>query len=423
MMNGRRNALRSLVAVAFASLIGLSGAAAQSGNPIKVGVGLSLTGGSAAAGKMIQASLDIWRDDVNAKGGLLGRPVELVVYDDQSSPANVPSLYTKLITVDKADLLLGPYATNFVAPAMPTIMQNNKMTISFTAIGINDKFNYPKYFSMVPVGPDGVKAFSKGFFEIAAQQKPKPQTVALLGADAEFARSAIDGAKEELKKHGFKIVYDQSYPPATTDFSPMIRAIQATNADIVYIGAYPPDNVGIIRAANEIGLTPKMFGGAMIGMLITPIRVQLGPAANGLVIVETFLPSPKLKFDGLDSVMQRYQAKAGELKTDPLGFAFVPIGYAAGQVLAKAVTETKSLDHDKLAAYMSANPFDTVVGKVKFAKDGEWTEARQFTTQVQNVAPNNLDQFRDGSRTPVLWPPAYKSGDLIYPYADARKKP
>jgi branched-chain amino acid transport system substrate-binding protein len=422
-MNGRRNALRSLVAVAFASLIGLTGAAAQSGNPIKVGVGLSLTGGSAPAGKMIQASLDIWRDDVNAKGGLLGRPVELVVYDDQSSPANVPGLYTKLITVDKADLLLGPYATNFVAPAMPTIMQNNKMTISFTAIGINDKFNYPKYFSMVPVGPDGVKAFSKGFFEIAAQQKPKPQTVALLGADAEFARSAIDGAKEELKKQGFKIVYDQSYPPSTTDFSPMIRAIQATNADIVYIGAYPPDNVGIIRAANEIGLTPKMFGGAMIGMLITPIRVQLGPAANGLVIVETFLPSPKLKFEGLDSVMQRYQAKAGELKTDPLGYAFVPIGYAAGQVLAKAVTETKSLDHDKLAAYLSANPFDTVVGKVKFAKDGEWTEARQFTTQVQNVAPNNLDQFRDGSRTPVLWPPAYKSGEFIYPYADARKKP
>jgi branched-chain amino acid transport system substrate-binding protein len=423
MMNGRRHALRLLAAAALASLISLSDAAAQSGNPIKVGVGLSLTGGSAPAGKMIQAALDIWRDDVNAKGGLLGRPVEIVIYDDQSTPSNVPGIYTKLITVDKADLLLGPYATNFVAPAMPTIIQNNKMTISFTAIGINRHFNYPKYFSMVPVGPDGVNAFSKGFFEIAAQQKPKPQTVALLGADAEFARSAIDGAKEELKKHGFKIVYDQSYPPPTTDFTPMLRAIQATNADIVYIGAYPPDNVGIIRAANEIGLTPKMFGGAMIGMLITPIRVQLGPMANGLVIVETFLPSPKLQFAGLDSVMQRYQAKAGELKTDPLGFAFVPIGYAAGQVLAKAVSETKSLDHNKLAAYVSANPFDTVVGKVTFAKDGEWTEARQFTTQMQNVVPSNLDQFRDGSKTPVLWPPAFKSGDIIYPYADARKKP
>jgi branched-chain amino acid transport system substrate-binding protein len=415
---------RVLLAIAFAALAILQGpldASAQSG-PIKVGVGLALTGGGAAPGKMLLASIELWRDDVNAKGGLLGRQVEVITYDDQSNPSNVPGIYTKLITVDKVDLLLGPYATNFVAPAMPTIIQHNKMTLSLTAIGINRHFNYNKYFSMVPVGPDGVNAFSKGFFLIAAQQKPKPQTVAILAADAEFARSASDGAREELKKNGFKLIYDQSYPPNTTDFTPMVRAVQAANPDIFYVAAYAPDNVGIIRAANEINLQPKMFGGAMIGMLITPIRVQLGPIANGLVIVETFLPSPKLQFPGLDSVLTRYQAKAGELKTDPLGHAFVPMGYAAGQVLAKAVTETKSLDHDKLAAYIHANKFDTVVGEVSFAKDGEWTMARQFTTQVQNVAPNNLDQFRDGSRTPVLWPPEYKTGDLIYPYGDARKK-
>jgi branched-chain amino acid transport system substrate-binding protein len=383
---------------------------------------LALTGAGAAPSKVINTALDIWRDDVNAKGGLLGRPVELVIYDDQSTPANVPNIYTKLITVDKVDLLLGPYGTNFVAPALPTIIQHKKLTISFTAIGINDKFNYDKYFSMVSTGPEGVNAFSIGFFDLAARQNPKPQTVAILAADAEFAQSAAQGAREEIKKHGMKLVYDKSYPPSTTDFAPVVRAVQATNPDIIYIGAYPPDNVGIIRAANEIGLNPKMFGGAMIGMLITPIRVQLGPIANGLVIVETFLPSPKLQFPGLDDMMKRYQAKAGELKTDALGYAFVPMGYAAGQVLAKAVTETKSLDHDKLAAYIHANKFDTVVGTIAFGKDGEWTEARQFTTQVQNVAPNNLDQFRDGSKTPVLWPSEYKSGDIIYPYADARKK-
>ncbi|MEW6450149.1 MAG: amino acid ABC transporter substrate-binding protein [Pseudomonadota bacterium] len=421
MLNVCRNALRAVAAALLVTLLGLTGALAQSG-PIKVGVGLALTGAGAPAGKMILASLELWRDDVNAKGGLLGRQVELIHYDDQSTPSSVPGIYTKLITVDKVDLLMGPYATNFVAPAMPTIIQNNKMTISFTAIGINRHFNYPKYFSMVPVGPEGVDSFSIGFFETAAAQKPKPQTVAFLGADAEFARSAIDGAREQAKKRGFKIVYDQSYPPSTTDFAPMVRAIQATNADIVYIGAYPPDNVGIVRAANEIGLNPKMFGGAMIGMLITPIKVQLGPITNGLVIVETFLPSPKLQFPGLDDVMKRYQAKAGELKTDPLGYAFVPIGYGAGQILAKAVTETKSLDHDKLAAYMKTATFDTVVGDVKFAADGEWTKARQFTTQFQNVQPNNLDQFRDGSKQIILWPQEYKSGEMIYPYENARKK-
>jgi branched-chain amino acid transport system substrate-binding protein len=421
MLNACWNALRTSAAALLVTLLCLCGASAQTG-PIKVGVGLALTGAGASPGKMLLAALEIWRDDVNAKGGLLGRKVELIHYDDQSTPSNVPGIYTKLITVDKVDLLLGPYATNFVAPAMPTIMQHNKMTISLTAIGINRHFNYDKYFSMVPVGPEGINSFSIGFFEVAAAQKPKPQTVAILAADAEFARSASDGAREQAKKRGFKIIYDQSYPPATTDFTPMVRAVQAANPDIFYVAAYPPDNVGIIRAANEINLTPKMFGGAMIGMLITPIRVQLGPIANGLVIVETFLPSPKLQFPGLDDLMKRYQAKAPELKTDQLGYAFVPIGYAAGQTLAQAVTATKSLDHSKLAEYMHKATFKTVVGDVAFAKDGEWTKPRQFTTQVQNVVPNNLDQFRDGSKTPVLYPAEYKSGNIIYPYADARKK-
>src|SRR3954465_1463474 len=316
------NALRAFVAAFVVGLLALSGASAQSGNPIRIGLSLALTGAGAAPSKVINTALDIWREDINAKGGLLGRPVELVIYDDQSTPANVPGIYTKLITVDKVDLLLGPYGTNFVAPAMPTIIQNKKLTISFTAIGINRQFNYDKYFSMVSVGPDGVNAFSIGMFDLAAQQNPRPETVAILAADAEFAQSAAQGARDQIKKHGFKLVYDQSYPPSTTDFGPVVRAVQATNPDIVFIGAYPPDNVGIIRAANEIGLSPKMFGGAMIGMLVTPIKVQLGPIANGLIINENFSAAMAPKIEGLDSVMQRYQAKAGELKTDPLGFAF-----------------------------------------------------------------------------------------------------
>src|SRR5882724_9063843 len=411
-MNARRNALRSLAAVGLASLLGLTGAAAQSGNPIKVGMSLALTGSGAPAGKMLQAAIELWRDDVNAKGGLLGRPVEIIVYDDQSTPASVPNLYTKLITVDKADLLLGPYGTNFVAPAMPTIIQNKKLLISYTAIGINDQYKYDKYFSMVPVGSDGVNAFSKGFFEMAAKQNPKPQTVAIIAADAEFAQAAAQGAREELKKHGFKLIYDKSYPPSTTDFTPVMRAVQAANADIVYAGAYPPDSVGLVRAANEIGLTPKMFGGALIGQLVTPIKTNLGAIQNGLVIHESFVPSPKLNFPGLDDLMKRYQAKAAELKTDPIGFAFVPFGYTNGQILDQANTETKSLDHEVLAKYIHANTFKTVVGDISFGKDGEWSKPRMVLTQ-----------FQSGEKQPILWPPEYKTGEMIYPYEAARKKP
>jgi branched-chain amino acid transport system substrate-binding protein len=415
-----RIAWQALVALTFTSL--LYAASAHAADPMKVGVSLSLTGGVASNGKQILMALELWRDDVDAKGGLLGRPIELVSYDDQNNPSNVPALYTKLITVDKVDLLLGPYATNMVAPAMPVIMQNNKTTISFLAIGINRHFNYPKYFSMVPAGPKGPGAFSDGFFELAAAQSPKPQTVAIVSADAEFAKTAADAARDNAKAAGFTVVYDRSYPPATTDFLSVMRAVQGANPDIVYVAAYPPDTVGIIRAANEINLVPKMFGGAMIGMLVTPIKVQLGPLANGLVIGESFVRAPPFEFPGVADVLKRYQTKATGQGVDPLGHGFVPFGYAAGQVLAKAVEETKSTDHDKLAAYIRSNTFKTVVGDVAFGKDGEWAKSRQLFTQFQNVAPNDLEQFRAGSKQVILWPSEYKTGNMIYPYSEARKQ-
>ncbi len=407
---------------ALAAALTWLAAPAQAADPIKVGMSLALTGAGAPAGRMLQAAIEIWRDDVNAKGGILGRPVEVIVYDDQSTPANVPNIYTKLISVDKADLLLGPYGTNFVAPVMPTIIQNRKMVISYTAIGINDQYHYDKYFSMVPVGSDGVNAFSKGFFELAAKQNPKPQTVAIIAADAEFAQAAAKGARQELKKHGMKLVFDKSYPPSTTDFTPVMRAVQAANADIVYAGAYPPDSVGLVRAANEIGLKPKMFGGALIGQLVTPIKVQLGPIQNGIVITESFVPSPKLNFPGLEDLMKRYQAKAAELKTDPIGYAFVPFGYTNGQILDQAVTATKSLDHEVLAKYIHSHTFKTVVGDIAFGKDGEWSKPRMVVTQFQNIQPNNLAQFKSGDKQPILWPPEYKTGEIIYPYEKARTK-
>lgn len=413
-----RRIVVALVLAATAALLSVPAPAAAA-EPIKVGFSMALTGGVAQNGKQLLIALELWRDDVNAKGGLLGRPVEFVYYDDQSNPNNVPGIYTKLITVDKVDLLLGPYATNMVAAAMPVIMEHNKLTISMMAVSVNRHFNYPRYFSMLSLGPDGVGSFSKGFFDLAAAQKPKPETVAMLSADAEFARTSADGARENAAAGGFKIVYDKSYPPPTTDFAPTLRAIQAANPDVVFIAAYPPDTVGIVRAANEIGLKPKMFGGTMIGLLITPIKVQLGPIMDGLVIMESFVPT--FNFPGDADLLKRYRAVAAGEKIDPLGYGFVPFGYAAGQVLAQAVEGAKSLDPDKLAEYMHSHTFSTVVGDVTYGKDGEWTHGRTVFTQFQNVAPGNIEQFANGSVQPVLWPPQYKTGTMIYPYADAKR--
>jgi branched-chain amino acid transport system substrate-binding protein len=395
---------------------------ARAADPIKVGFSMALTGGVAPNGHQILLALEIWRDDVNAKGGLLGRPVELVYYDDQSNPANVPGIYTKLIKVDKVDLLIGPYATNMVAAAMPVIIQNKMTTISLLAIGVNGHFHYPQYFSMVPAGPEGVSAFSRGFFELAAAQKPKPQTVAIVSADAEFAKTAADGARGNAKASGFKIIYDKSYPPKTTDFAPVVRAIQAANADVVFVAAYPPDTVGIVNAAHEVGLKPNFFGGAMIGLLVTPLKVRLGPLMDGIVIMESFVPSPGFNFPGLHDVLAAYRKKAAGQKIDPFGYGFVPFAYAAGQILAKAVTETKSLDHEKLAAYIHGNTFSTVAGEIAYTKNGDWTQSRMIFTQFQNVAPNELMQFSKTDHQVIVWPDKYKTGNIIYPYAAATKK-
>jgi branched-chain amino acid transport system substrate-binding protein len=415
----RRLLALAVAAVAFLLLPPHPPAAAA--DPVKVGFSMAMTGAVAQNGKQLLIALQLWRDDVNAKGGLLGRPVELVFYDDQSNPSNVPGIYTKLISVDKVDLLLGPYATNMAAAAMPVIVDNNKVTITMLAVSVNRHFDYSKYFSMQPLGPDGVKAFSKGFFDLAAAQTPKPQTVAILSADAEFAKTSADGARENATAGGFKVIYDKSYPPPTTDFAPTVRAIQAANPDVVFVAAYPPDTVGIVRAANEIGLTPKMFGGTMIGLLITPIKTQLGPSLNGLVIMESFVQAPTFNFPGVADVLKRYRAVAVGEKIDQLGYGFVPFGYAAGQVLAQAVEGTNSLDQSKLAAYMHSHKFATVVGDIEYGKDGEWTEARTVFTQFQRVAPNDFEQFASGKVQPVLWPPQYKTGDIIYPYAAAKQ--
>jgi branched-chain amino acid transport system substrate-binding protein len=411
----------AIVLLVFCTLIipNLTNAA----DSIRVGLSLALTGGVAPAGKQVLAALQIWRDDVNAKGGLLGRPVELVFYDDQSNPQNVPGLYTKLIEVDKVDLLIGPYATNMVAPAIPVLMQYHKTTIGILANAANSKFHYDQYFSMLPTGPEPQKAFSYGFFELAAAAKPRPKTVVIVAADAEFAQNAADGARQSTKEiGGFETLLDQKYPPSTTDYAPVMQAVKALNPDIVYVAAYPPDSVGIVRAANEIGLTPKMFGGTFIGLLLTPIKAQLGPLMNGIVNNEVFLPGPAFTFPGTLDLLHKYQAVAKTQGLDPMGWSYPPLGYAAGQVLAQAVENTRSLDQVKLAAYMHSHAFHTVVGEISFGKDGEWTKSRVVFTQFQNVTDNSVDQFKDTTHEVIVWPDQYKSGAMIYPYVDARKR-
>ena len=395
-------------------------AGAQDKKPIRIGFGMAETGPLGPNGKSAMLAMDIWVEEINAKGGLLGRPVELVHYDDQTNPSTVPGIYAKLLDVDKVDLIVGGYGTNMLAPAMPIVMQRKKLFLGLYGLGVNTDFKYDRYFAMIPSGPEPKTSFTKGFFDTAMVQNPKPKTVAIVAADAEFSKNASDGARENAKKAGLNIVYDKSYPPSTTDFSPIVRAIQATNPDLVVICSYPLDSVGMVLAVNEAGFKPKMIGGAMVGLQSTVFKTKLGPALNGFMNYDFWLPAKSLMFPGTAEFMKKYQERAAKAGVDPLGYYMAPFSYAYLDVLGKAITATKSLDDGKLADYIRKTTFKTVVGDVKFGAKGEWAEERTIAVQFQNIKGNTIDDFRDPAKEVVLYPPQFKSGDVIYPYEKAK---
>jgi branched-chain amino acid transport system substrate-binding protein len=395
---------------------------APSGPPITIGFSMALTGSLAVNGKSGLLAMQIWAENQNAKGGLLGRPVKLDFYDDQTNPSLVPGIYTKLIDVDKVDLVVSGYGTNVAAPAMPVVIAHNMNFISLFALDINEEFHYQRYFSMLPVGPDPRPAISEGFFDIIKANKDKLglKTIALAVGDGEATRNTADGARTNLKKAGLEVVYDKTYPLNTTDFSPIVRAMQATNADIMYVSSYPADSVGIIRSVHEMGLNTKIFGGNLTGPQSTSIKTSLGSMLNGIITFDWWLPAPALQFPGVMDFLKQYQARAAAEGVDPLGYYLAPWAYADLQVLGQAVEGTGGLDQDKLAEYIHSHSFKTVVGDVSFGEKGEWSKARIMTIQFQNIAGTDVDNFRDGKGETVLWPDAYKNGDPILPYSEVK---
>jgi len=275
--------------------------------------------------------------------------------------------------------------------------------------------------TLQPAGPDPQTSTAIGFFELAAKQNPKPQTVALVGADAEYPQNALVGARELIKKFGFKTVYDKTYPPSTVDYTPIVRSIKATNADIVFVASYPPDSVGMLRAAQEVGLQPKIFGGGMVGLQFTSVMTSMGPMLNGIVNYDFWAPeATMLAFPGIKEFLKEYQARAEKAGVDPLGYYLPPYSYSLVQILGQAVEATQSLDQQKLADHIRATEFNTLVGKVKFGKNGEWAKGRTLMVQYQKVHGTGIDQFRGPGKKVVLYPEEFKSGAIIYPYAAAK---
>jgi branched-chain amino acid transport system substrate-binding protein len=394
----------------------------MSTSPLRIGYCLSLSGALASNGKTARLAHQIWQENVNKNGKLLGRPVDLVCLDDQTNPNLVADLYTRLLDVEKVDLVVGGYGDNSVAPAMPLIMERKRFFLGLMALAVNAKFHYPQYFVMIPTGPRPNLALTEGFFQIAGQQSPKPETVSILVADAPFSQSPAQGAKENLARQGMRVISEGKYPLSTTDFGPYMEDLKRVNPDVLFLCSYINDSIGLIKAMNAVGLSPTLVGGAMIGPQNGVVKAELGTLLNGLVNYEYWLPVPSLINPQIQSLIATYQSRAEKAGADPLGYYVAPLAYAQMQVLEQAVRGVGGLDDAALSDYTRKATFETVVGKVAFGEGGGWAEPRVLTVQFQNIESNNISEFKKPNTQAVVYPAEIASASFIYPYVRAKRQ-
>jgi branched-chain amino acid transport system substrate-binding protein len=284
---------------------------------------------------------------------------------------------------------------------MPLIIERNRYLVALMALAVNASFGYKNYFVMIPTGPRPSEALTEGFFSVAASQSPKPESLAILAADAPFSIAPVAGAKAHASRFGFRVVSEVRYPLATTDFAPLIRDLEPIDPDILFLCSYLNDSVGLVRAIDAVGLQPKMVGGAMIGPQNGSVKAELGPLLNGVVNYEYWQPVPKMMYPGIAAVMTAYQSRAAAAGADPIGSYVAPQAYAQMQIVEQAILGAGSLDDVTVAQFTRDHSFTTVVGDVKFGPGGGWSEARVLEVQYPQT---------------VVWPPSLASGALLYPY-------
>jgi branched-chain amino acid transport system substrate-binding protein len=416
-MLDRRSFTRAIVGVGAAALPGVR-LFAQDKKPLRIGFSIAQTGVLGPGGKSGLVAMEVWRDTVNAKGGVLGRPVELVVYDDQSNAAAAPAIYSKLVDVDGVDLLLSPYGTNVAGPIVPFAKERGRALFGMAAIGMNEKIGYDRYFSIGPWGPDPQLTY-QAFFQLAKENGLK--RVAILAASAEFQQTAANGGRMIAKQNGMQIVFDQQYPANTTDFSGLLQSLQQAQPDVVYVCSYPAESAAIVRGVDEIGLPPsvQLFGGGMVGVQNATLLESLGSRLNGIVNYDLFSIDPKLQQPGSAEFLVAYAQRAAAAKVDPLGHFVQPYWYVAGQVIQAAVEATHGTDDKAIAAWLHANPVQTIVGPIRFGPKGEWTENKVLMSQFQGVANNDIEQFRKPGKLAIVAPDRYRSAPFKHPFATA----
>jgi len=392
---GRTSRVKSILlgAVVVLGLLGLIACEAEKKNPIKVGYSMALSGKYAKTGKYLHESYVMWAEEVNKRGGLLGRPVWLIYYDDESDPEKGAMLYEKLITQDKVDLVLGPYSSG----------------VTDLAAGVTEKHKYP----MITAGASSSKIFAQGRKYVFGSYSPARdymdgalalakekglKTLALLYADSLFPISTAKGVKEKAARYGLNIVFEAKYPRKAPDLWPMLGKLYELNPDVVMAASYLPDSLLITRQMMELDVNPKILA-FTVGAAQPEFGKELGRLAEYVYGGSQWEPDPRLPFPNQKEWVERYKKRWGR---EPDYHA--ASGWAATQVMEACVKKVGSLNREKIRHCLSSTEMMTIHGLYKVDP----------VTGEQRDHEILLIQWQNGKKE-IVYPPKYASASPIYP--------
>ena len=377
----------ALLAISSAQLVTQGALAAE---PIRVGVTASLTGGYSAPGSDLLEGLKMWAHDVNARGALLGREVEIVYYDDQSDPDTSARLYERLISDDKVDVLIGPYSSD----------------VTLVASNVAEAHGLP----MVSPSASATDIWSRGYRNIFQVATPADRymdlliesasnagltTIALAYAGSDFPRGVARGVRTRAAAAGMKLIFDEEYPEDSADFSDLVRRLKATRPDLVIGGTYLEDSIALVREAKRQNFSPKALA-FTVGPALVEFGDALGSDADGILGVVGWMRSGRVP------MAYDFSFRYKEITGRNAG-VHAAYGYAAGQVLEAAVRLADSTDSDAVRTQLREMKFGSLMGRYRVEDSGRQLEKETFVMQWQ-----------DGHRLLVL-PKQFRHNEIIYP--------
>ena len=396
-MLGRRGAIAALALLAVTT----TGVAAPQGPPIRIGGTLALTGPLAPTALIHKLAGEIYVEELNKANGLLGRPVEWVLLDDQSKPDLTRSLYEKLITVDKVDLIIGPYATGAILAGMGVAQRYQKLYVHHS-FGMPHLAKYDMHFPTAAFGPEPARTVPTVVFDALAQTSKPPKTVAILTSKFPSAQFQSSGAKDVAEKRGLKVVLYLEYEFGTRDFGAMAARVKDAQPDFLWVGALGLDGNQLLEAMKKLDYTPPRH------FHLFPAPGPLAVAPDGKLALSTTVfeeHPPFTNNPGAAKLIPIFRDRATKANVPYTAVETQVAGsFAAWQVLEAAVTATKSLDDKKMGEWLRKNRVDTIIGqlhfdgpnnygedlfKVKQVQDGKWVIVwpRQFAAPGARLLP------------------------------------